>query len=120
MRPMVDSVEIKKITIRDIVSFDLSVWMNHPDDWDFRPSLSVSGQTFIISDLMNGTQMASIDLDDEQMETIQRDRSAELRVKFQVHGMHGRMKKIHPIIADGKAKKLATANWKTTQAVRFD
>ena len=64
--------------------------------------------------------MASIELNDEQMETIQRDRVAELRVKFQVQGMHGRLKIIHPIIADGKAKKLATANWKTTQSVRFD
>jgi hypothetical protein len=88
MSAMVDSVEISRVNIRDTVSFDLSVWMNHPNDWD--------------------------------LETIQRDRVAELRVKFQVHGMHGRMKKIHPIIADGKAKKLATANWKTTQTVRFD
>ena len=40
-------------------------------------------------------------------------------MKFQVHGMHGRLNKIHPIIADGKAKKLATANWKTTQQVEF-
>jgi hypothetical protein len=44
---------------------------------------------------------------------------AELRVKFQVHGMHGSLGKINPIIADGKAKKLATANWKTTQSVDF-
>jgi len=120
MKPMVDSVEISKVNIRDTVSFDLSVWMNHPDDWEFRPGLSVEGQNFIISDLNDGSQMASIELDDEQMETIQRDRVAELRVKFQVHGMHGKMKKIHPIIADGKAKKLATANWKTTQSVQFN
>jgi hypothetical protein len=120
MSAMVDSVEISRVNIRDTVSFDLSVWMNHPNDWDFRPSLSITGQKFIISNLIDGSEMASMDLDDEQMETIQRDRVAELRVKFQVHGMHGRMKKIHPIIADGKAKKLATANWKTTQTVRFD
>ncbi len=120
MSAMVDSVEISRVNIRDTVSFDLSVWMNHHTDWDFRPSLSITGQKFIISNLIDGSEMASMDLDDEQMETIQRDRVAELRVKFQVHGMHGRMKKIHPIIADGKAKKLATANWKTTQTVRFD
>ena len=117
---MVDTVEIKKINIRDLVSFDISVWMNHPDDWDFRPALSVDGQRFVISNIVNGSELASIELDDEQMETIQRDRTAELRVKFQVHGMHGSMKIVHPIIADGKAKKLATASWKTTQAVRFD
>ncbi len=120
VKAMVDSVEISRVNIRDTVSFDISVWMKHPDDWEFRPSLSVQGQSFIISDLNDGKEMASIELDDEQMETIQRDRVAELRVKFQVHGMHGKLKKIHPIIADGKAKKLATANWKTTQSVQFN
>jgi hypothetical protein len=50
---------------------------------------------------------------------VQRDRVSELRVKFQVHGMHGQLATINPIIADGKAKKLATANWKTTQSVDF-
>jgi hypothetical protein len=34
--------------------------------------------------------------------------------------MHGILKKIAPIIADGKAKKLATANWKTIQPVSFE
>ena len=120
VKAMVDSVEISRVNIRDTVSFDISVWMKHPDDWEFRPSLSVQGQSFIISDLNDGKEMASIELDDEQMETIQRDRVAELRVKFQVHGMHGKLKKIHPIISDGKAKKLATANWKTTQSVQFN
>ena len=42
----------------------------------------------------------------------ERDRQVELRVKFGVHGMHGRLNHIHPIIADGKAKKLANANGK--------
>ena len=35
---MVDTVEIGRVTLRDTLSLDLSVWMNHPDDWDFRPS----------------------------------------------------------------------------------
>lgn len=120
VKAMVDSVEISRVNIKGTVSFDISVWMKHPDDWEFRPSLSVQGQNFIISDINDGSKMASIELNDEQMETIQRDRVAELRVKFQVHGMHGKLKKIHPIIADGKAKKLATANWKTTQSVKFN
>jgi hypothetical protein len=34
--------------------------------------------------------------------------------------MHGKLQTINPIIADGKAKKLATATWKTTQPVSFD
>ena len=61
-----------------------------------------------------------VNLDDEQLEAAQRDRQVELRVKFNVHGMHGRLKHIHPIIADGKAKKLATANWKSVQTIHFD
>jgi hypothetical protein len=117
---MVESVEIGRVTLRDTVSLDLSVWMHHPDDWDFRPSLSYSGNTLTIRCANEGTTLATVDLDDEQDEALQRDRVAELRVKFQVHGMHGRLNDIHPIIADGKAKKLATANWKTTQSVSFE
>ena len=94
--------------------------MNDPNDMDFRPALSVSGSTFTISSLTNGTSLASIELDEDQMEAVVRDQAAELRVKFQVRGMHGELKTIHPIIADGKAKKLATANWKTTQKVTFE
>ena len=82
VKAMVDSVEISRVNIRDTVSFDISVWMKHPDDWEFRPSLSVQGQSFIISDLNDGKEMASIELDDENMETIHRERVAELRVKF--------------------------------------
>jgi hypothetical protein len=54
------------------------------------------------------------------MQALEASLTAELRVKFHVHGMHGRLDKIAPIIADGKAKKLATANWKTTQPVSFE
>ena len=94
--------------------------MHHPDDWDFRPALSATGNQFFISDIISGNQLASVDLSDEEMEVLQRDRVAELRVKFQVHGMQGLLQTINPIIADGKAKKLATANWKTTQSVNFE
>ncbi|RJU80411.1 MAG: hypothetical protein DWC09_06920 [Candidatus Poseidoniales archaeon] len=117
---MVDTVEISRVNIRDSLSVDVSVWMNHPNDMDFRPSLSVSGTTFIISSQSDGSSLASVELDEAQMEAVVRDQAAELRVKFQVQGMHGRLKDIHPIIADGKAKKLATANWKTTQSVSFE
>lgn len=117
---MVDTVEISRINLRDTLSIDIAVWMNDPDDWDFRPSLHYSGSMFTIRCAITGREMASTELDDEQDEALQRDRVAELRVKFQVRGMHGRLKDIHPIIADGKAKKLATANWKTTQSVEFE
>ena len=117
---MVDSIEISRVNIRDSLSLDVSVWMNDPNDMDFRPALSVSGSTFTISRLTDGASLASIELDEDQMEAVVRDQAAELRVKFQVRGMHGELKTIHPIIADGKAKKLATANWKTTQKVTFE
>jgi len=117
---MVDTIEISRVNIRDSLSVDLSVWMDNPDDWQFQPTLSVAGKTFTVSSKETGAALASIELDDEQLEAVQRDRSAELRVKFQVHGMHGRLKDIQPIIADGKAKKLATANWKTQQPVTFE
>ncbi len=117
---MVNSVEISRVNIRDSLSVDVSVWMEHPDDMDFRPTLSISGTTFTISNISDGAALASVELDEAQMAAVIRDQAAELRVKFQVQGMHGRLKDIHPIIADGKAKKLATANWKTTQTVTFE
>jgi len=116
---MVDTVEISRVSLRDTLSVDVSVWMHHPDDWDFRPTLHYAGSTFIIQCANSGNELATVELDDEQHEALHRDGVAELRVKFHVHGMHGRLNKIHPIIADGKAKKLATANWKTTQQVEF-
>jgi len=117
---MVDTVEISRVTIRDTVSVDLSVWMKHPDDWDFRPALFYANKTLSLRCAIQGQELASVELDEEQDEALYRDRAVELRVKFQVHGMHGRLKNIQPIIADGKAKKLATANWKTTQSVSFE
>ena len=117
---MVESVEISRVNIRDTLSLDISVWMNHPDDMDFRPALSCKDKTFTISSITSGESLASVELDDEQMQALETSLTAELRVKFQVHGMHGRLNKIAPIIADGKAKKLATANWKTTQPVSME
>ena len=120
MSGMVESVEISRVNIRDTLSLDLSVWMNHPDDMDFRPSLSCKDNTITISSISSGEALASVVLDDEQMQALEASLTAELRVKFHVHGMHGRLNKIAPIIADGKAKKLATANWKTVQPVTME
>ena len=116
---MVDSINIKRANVRDYLSIDLEVWMNNPDDMDFRPVAHVVGNRFSVSSATSGEEMASIDLDDEQLEAAARERKVELRVKFSVQGMHGRLNKIHPIIADGKAKKLANANWKTVQPTQF-
>jgi hypothetical protein len=120
MSGMVESVEISRVNIRDTLSLDVSVWMHHPDDMDFRPSMSCKDNTLTIASKTSGETLASVDLDDDQMQALQASLTAELRVKFQVHGMHGRLNKIAPIIADGKAKKLATANCKTIQPVSFE
>ncbi len=116
---MVDTIVIKRVGIRDLLSIDLEVEMNNPDDMDFRPRAHINGSRFSISSATNGKEMANIELDSEQMEAAERDRQVELRVKFSVTGMHGRLNHIHPIIADGKAKKLANANWKTVQPIQF-
>lgn len=117
---MVETVEISRVNIRDSLSLDLSVWMLHPDDWDFRPKMVYKDQHLKILCSIEETLLAEVELEAEHVEVLMRDRVAELRVKFQVQGMHGRLNDIHPIIADGKAKKLATANWKTTQPVLFE
>ena len=116
---MVDSIEIKRVNIRDLLSIDIEVWMNDPDDMDFRPRTHVQGNRFSVSSASTGREMASIELDDEQLEAAERDKQVELRVKFGGHGMHGRLSHIHPSIADGKAKKLANANWTTVQPIDF-
>ena len=47
--------------------------------------------------------MVLAELDDDMVETLLRDRSVTLRVKFGVHGMR-HLHRINPIIADGKAR----------------
>jgi hypothetical protein len=48
------------------------------------------------------------------MATIERDRMLELRVKFNVDGMHGVLLHKTPEPRDGpKSKKLAQPSWKT-------
>tara|TARA_Y100000748_G_scaffold200556_1_gene168031 strand:+ start:344 stop:697 length:354 start_codon:yes stop_codon:yes gene_type:complete len=117
---MVDTVSVNRINIRDMLSVDIEVWMKHPDDMDFKPRLKIVENTLIISNGESHEALTQFDLEDEHILVAQRDRRIELRVKFQVHGMHGRLNIINPIIADGKAKKLATANWKTVQPVAFE
>ena len=117
---MVDSIAIKRVNIRDYLSIGIEAWMNNPDDMDFRPRTHVNGNVFSITSAASGKEMASVELDDEQLEVAERDRQVELRVKFGVYGMHGRLNHIQPIIADGKAKKLANSNWKTVQPIQFN
>ncbi len=116
---MVGQVEVSRVSIRDGLSVDLTVQMEHPRDYDFRPLLHFEHNTLLVKSQTDGSVMAEVALDQEQINAMMADRSATLRVKFSVTGMHGRLKIVHPIIADGKAKKLANANWKTTLPVHI-
>ncbi|MAU30029.1 MAG: hypothetical protein CMA62_02820 [Euryarchaeota archaeon] len=111
---MVKSMEITKLSVREKLVVDVSVWMNNPEDYDFSPRASLDGSTM---NLFNGNEeapSASIQLDDEQIVTAERDRMVELRVKFAVEGMHGILTNKTKNVRDGpNAKKLAEPRWKT-------
>ena len=117
---MVDSVEIIRVSIQENLSVDVAVMMLEPDDWDFRPGLFFKNTTLSIRSLSDKTQLADVSLNQEQIDALAATRQVTLRVKFSVAGMHGRLNRINPIIADGKAKKLANSNWKSTLAVTFE
>lgn len=117
---MVERVSVTRLNARDGVVVDLEAWMHHPNDFDFRPRISLTGSELIFDSASDGSRWCTAELDDDMVETLLRDRSVTLRVKFGVHGMHGRLDRINPIIADGKAKKLANANWKTVQPVHLE
>ena len=111
---MVKSMEITKLSVREKLVVDLSVWMNDPEDYDFSPRASLEGSTM---NLFNGnadTPSTSFELDEEQIITAERDRMVELRVKFSVEGMHGVLTNKTKNVRDGpNAKKLAEPRWKT-------
>ena len=44
---MVKSMEITKISVREKLVVDLSVWMNDPEDYDFSPRASIEGSTTV-------------------------------------------------------------------------
>ena len=77
---MVDSIQIKRVGIRNYLSVDVEVWMNDPDDMDFKPRTHLNGNRFSISSATTGKEMVSIELDDEQMEAAERDRQVQNRV----------------------------------------
>ena len=106
---MVDSVEIKRVRCR-YLSIDVEAWMNDPMTWtsNLEPILLVTDSQ---SHLQQAVERASIELDDEQLEAAEKS-SSRTKVKFGVHGMHGRLDHIHPIIADGKAKSWLTPTGK--------
>ena len=114
---MVESVVVNKVQVRATLVVDTDVWMHTINDFDFAPRFHLTESNLVLSEASDGSELATIALDDEMLEVVERDRSVDLRVKFLVHGFHGHLKDIHPIIADGKAKKLAESRWKSTLPV---
>ena len=111
---MVTSIDIRKVSSRDKVVVDVDVWMANPDDYDFSPRASISGNSLELRNSVGDEVLASIDLDDETLQMAERDRVVEARVKFSVHGMHDTLIHKTPNPRTGpKAKKLAEPRWKT-------
>lgn len=111
---MVKSMEITKVSIRDRLIADVKVLMSDPTDYDFSPRAEIDGNVLCIKN--NGVEdnATSFELDEEMMQIAERDRMVELRIKFNVEGMHGTLihKTANP--RDGpKSKKLAQPSWKT-------
>ena len=107
------TMEITKVTARDRVVIDLDVWMDDPTDHDFQPRVHLDGSSLTVTNEGYADTFASEEIDDDTVEACERDRRVELRVKFQVEGMHGKLLLPNPIPADGKGKKLAEPRWKT-------
>ena len=111
---MVKEMEITKVSIRDRLIADLKVIMQNPRDYDFAPRAEINGTTLLIKNNDDEDSTTSFELDSEMMKTVERDRMLELRVKFNVEGMHGVLLHKTPNPRDGpKSKKLAQPSWKT-------
>lgn len=111
---MVKEMEITKVSIRDRLIADLKVIMQNPRDYDFTPRAEINGTTLLIKNNDDEDSTTSFELDSEMMQTVERDRMLELRVKFNVEGMHGVLLHKTPNPRDGpKSKKLAQPSWKT-------
>ena len=111
---MVKSIEVTKLSVREKLVVYLSVWMNDPEDYDFSPRASLEGSTMNLFNGKADIPSTSIELDEDQIITAERDRMIELRVKFSVEGMHGVLTNKTKNVRDGpNAKKLAEPRWKT-------
>ena len=94
--------------------------MINTEDFDFSPRAAISGSELILTSANNENELDRINLEPEMLEIAERDRSLDLKVKFEVLGFNGNLTKINPIIALGKAKKLPLSSWKTTIPINFD
>lgn len=111
---MVKSMQITKTSIRDRLIIDTEVQMHNPADYDFSPRADMEGNVLEIRNEGDSEPATKVELDEEQMIVVERDRLIELRVKFSVQGMHGVLTNKTKIVRDGpNSKKLAEPRWKT-------
>jgi len=111
---MVKSIEITKASIRERLIIDAEVKMDNPNDYNFSPRANMDGKILQIYNEGDEESISTIELDDEQMTILERDRLVELKVKFSVQGMHGVLIHKTKNVRDGpNSKKLAEPRWKT-------
>ncbi|MBK00772.1 MAG: hypothetical protein CMB48_07510 [Euryarchaeota archaeon] len=94
--------------------------MSNTEDFDFSPRANINGSELIFTSAINGNELGRLELEKEMLDIAERDRFLDLKVKFEVVGIHGKLNKINPIIALGKAKKLPLSSWKTTIPIKFN
>ena len=117
---MVESLQINKVQVKEKLIVDTVAKMMHTEDFDFSPRATVNGNSLVFTSATNGEELGRIDLEDEMLEVANRDGFLDLKVKFDVAGIHGKLNKINPIIALGKNKKLPMSSWKTTIPIKFN
>ncbi|HJM44819.1 MAG TPA: hypothetical protein QF644_02595 [Candidatus Poseidoniaceae archaeon] len=117
---MVESLQINKVQVKEKLIVDSLAKMENTEDFDFSPRVAVNGSDLIITSATNGEELGRINLEAEMLEIAERDRFLDLKVKFEVAGIHGNLNKINPIIATGKGKKLPLSSWKTTLPINFN
>ena len=117
---MVESLTISKLQNKGKIIIDAEVWMKDYQDFDFRPCLVMKENMLTVRNISDGEDWDSHEVNDELMEIAERDRSADLKVKFQVRGMHGVLTHKNPIEATGKGKTLAKPSWITTLPISFE
>ena len=111
---MVKSMEITKVSIRNRLVVDAEVWMNDPKDYDFSPRVDIEANTLSLRNEGDEEATTTVELDSEQLNTAERDRMLELRVKFAVEGMDGGLTdktKSSRIAPD--ARRRAKPGWRT-------
>ena len=117
---MVQSLQINKIQVKDKLIVDSLAKMANTEDFDFSPRAAIKGTDLIFTSADNGEELGRINLDESMLEIAERDRFLDLKVKFEVIGIHGNLSYLNPIVALGKAKKLPMSSWKTTIPISFN